>query len=57
MLKTALEPKELLHEPSGIPNRRLTTFAFSKKGNHATVNIIGCFQLEPAVESFKFVRG
>ncbi len=57
MLKTALESTELLHEPPGLLNRRLTTFTFSKKGNHATVNIIGCFQLEPVVGSFKFVRG
>lgn len=57
MLKTALGSIELLDEPPGVLNRRLTTFAFSKKGNHATVKIIGCFQIEPVVESFKFVRG
>ncbi len=56
MLENTLEPTELLREPLEL-KKRLTTFSFSYDGDYATLNIVGCFHLEPVKESFEFVRG
>ncbi len=48
MAKNTLDTTELLREPFGVLNRRLTAFTFSKRGETYTiVNIFGSFNLKP----------